>query len=354
MNDPSHLAATLALILLVLALMVLCNIYLTRRTEREHPARGLFVMVGGVRLHYLDVGQGPPVVLLHGNLVTAEDYLQSGVLERIAERHRVIAFDRPGYGYSDRPHGVLWTAACQAELLHQALVQIGVVCPVVVGHSWGTLVALKMALNHQEDVAGLVLLAGYYTPTPRLDVLLATPPAIPLIGGLLRYTLSPLMGWALLPLTLKAMFSPLAVSPRLKRGYPYFFLVRPSQIRAESQDGAIMVPTVMRMHDRYRELRLPIFVMAGTEDKVVSHKRHAVWFHEQLPASHLQLVPGAGHMVHYAAPERVAEAVERIEAEAPVGTRATLEAEARPGMAPRPMGEREPLARPAPPGRDRA
>ena len=52
-----------------------------RRAERGHPPRGRFLKVGGVRLHDLERGAGPPVVLLHGNVVTAEDYLWSGVLE---------------------------------------------------------------------------------------------------------------------------------------------------------------------------------------------------------------------------------------------------------------------------------
>src|SRR5688572_12489016 len=87
-----------------------------RRAERDHPPRGRFLEVDGVRLHYLERGAGPPVVLLHGNVVTAEDYLWSGVLDRVAERHRVVAIDRPGFGYSDRPKGWLWTPAEQAGL----------------------------------------------------------------------------------------------------------------------------------------------------------------------------------------------------------------------------------------------
>ena len=128
-----------------LAAAALYNTYRARRVERRHPPAGRFVDVDGVRLHYLERGEGPPpVVLLHGNVVTAEDWVLSGVLDRVAERHRVVAFDRPGYGHSDRPQGSAWTAGTQADLLRRAFARLGLERPVVVGHSWGTNAALAL------------------------------------------------------------------------------------------------------------------------------------------------------------------------------------------------------------------
>ena len=130
-----------------------------RRAEREHPPIGRFLEVDGVRLHYLDRGEGRPVVLLHGNGSMIEDLALSGLLELAAARYRVVAFDRPGYGHSTRPRDRVWTPEAQAELVRAALRRLGVERPIVVGHSWGTLVAT--ALAHPADVAGLVLLSGY-------------------------------------------------------------------------------------------------------------------------------------------------------------------------------------------------
>ena len=67
--------------------------------------------VDGVRLHYSDRGEGPPVLLLHGNAVTGDDYNTSGVVERLMANYRVVIFDRPGFGYSERPRWRFWTAA---------------------------------------------------------------------------------------------------------------------------------------------------------------------------------------------------------------------------------------------------
>jgi pimeloyl-ACP methyl ester carboxylesterase len=294
----------------VLAATALWNNSRARQAERDHPPRGRFLEIDGTRLHYLERGAGPPVVLLHGNVVSAEDYVWSGVLDRVAERgHRVVAIDRPGFGYSDRPQGKLWTPAAQARLLRRAFARLGLERPVVVGHSWGTLVALALALDDPDAVGGLVLLSGYYKPTARLDVPLAAPPAIPVIGDVLRYTVSPLLGRAMLPLNLKAMFAPQALPDRFRHDFPYSFPVRPWQIRAEAQDAATMVPAAAALRARYHELRLPVTIMAGTQDQIVDVDGHAVWFHEAIPGSELRLVPDTGHMFHYAVPEQVAEAV---------------------------------------------
>ena len=310
-SKPSHASAIFAATAATLAAMAAYNVYRVRKTQREHPAMGRFVTVDGVRLHYIEKGEGPPVILLHGNAVTAEDFDTSGVLDLLAKRHRVIAFDRPGFGYSDRPHGSAWSARAQADLLRDALVILGVNRPIVLGHSWGAAVALALALNHPTAARGLVLLSGYYYPTWRADVLLSAPPAIPILGDLLRYSISPIFGRLVQPLLLKGMFAPLPVPARFANGSSPNMSIRPGQIRAESQDGVAMIPGAFAMRHRYQELRIPVVIMAGTKDRVVSAKQPAR-LHAQIPHSVLRLVPDIGHMLHYAVPEKVAEAIEEV------------------------------------------
>src|SRR4029078_10985425 len=100
----------------VLAATALWNRAQARLAERDHPPTGRFLEIDGIRMHYLERGSGPPVVLLHGNVVTAEDYFLRGVFSQLVDLvHRVVAIDRPGFGYSDRPQGMLWTPAVQAH-----------------------------------------------------------------------------------------------------------------------------------------------------------------------------------------------------------------------------------------------
>lgn len=293
----------------------------TRQVERDHPPRGKFIEVDGVRLHYTERGEGPPLVLLHGNGVYANDFDTSGLVERAARNYRVIAFDRPGFGYSERPRSTIWTPENQARLLHRALQEIGVEQPIVLGHSWGTMVALEMGLDVPDDVRGLILLSGYYYPSFRLDVPLAAPPAIPLIGDLMRFTVTPLFGRLMWPLNVKAMFAPAKVAERFRQ-LPVWMMLRPKQVRASAAEAALMVPAAMKLSKRYGELKVPVTIFAGTQDKIIDPGSNAERLHAELPNSELHLQPGVGHMTHYAHPDEVMKAIDAMAAQ--VGTRPVL------------------------------
>jgi pimeloyl-ACP methyl ester carboxylesterase len=296
-----------------LAALVGANALIARRTERRHLPRWSFLIVNGVRLHYSDRGEGTPIVLIHGNAVSGDDWVISGVVDLLLRTHRVIIFDRPGFGHSERPHGHMWTVFQQADLIHSALRQLGVERPVLVGHSLGAVVALALAERYQADVAALVLLSGYYFWTLRPDVLLVTPGALPVLGDFLRYTVSPLLGWLQMPMFKWLVFSPARVSDRFQAEYSTAMALRPSQIRATSVDGALLIQGALALRDRYRDLTLPAVIIAGDGDKVV-FSRMSERLHACLPNSVLHIIKGAGHMVHHFAPQRVVDAIESVAA----------------------------------------
>jgi pimeloyl-ACP methyl ester carboxylesterase len=303
--------SVLLIVTLVLVVLAIVNYAVARWAERRHPPEGKFLEVDGTRLHYSERGTGRPVVLLHGNVVTGADYNTSGVAERLVGRYRVITFDRPGFGHSQRPRGRKWTAGEQADLIHAALVQLKVGPAVVVGHSWGTLVALALAERHTASVAGLVLLSGYYFPTPRLDALLVAPAAIPVLGDILRYTISPVFGWLNMPLVKRVMFAPAPLTERFKREYSTALALRPSQLRATAADGALMMSDAKALSAHYGELAIPVAIVAGSGDKVVSPD-HAERLRGAVPDATLRIVEGTGHMVHHVATQQVVEAIEEV------------------------------------------
>ena len=125
-----------------------------------------------------------------------------------------------------------------------------------------------------------------------------------------------------MPLQKRAMFSPAPVTARFEREYSDAMALRPSQIRATSVDGALMIPGALGLRRHYDDLRMPVLIMAGNGDKVV-RKRSAERLHGKIPGSVLRVVEGAGHMVHHSAPRQVVEAIRLI-----AGTSAKLPARA--------------------------
>ena len=132
-----------------------------------------------------------------------EDFDSSGLIDLAAKHFRVVVFDRPGFGHSDRPRNVVWTPDAQAELIKQALTKLNVSHATVLGHSWGASVAVALSLKYPDMIRGLVLASGFYFPTARPDVIAMGAPSLPVVGDLLSHTLSPLISRAIWPLMMK-------------------------------------------------------------------------------------------------------------------------------------------------------
>lgn len=281
----------------------------SRRSERDNVPEGNFMDVDGVRLHCVERGEGPAVVLIHGNNVWWRDFLASGLIDLLSRKHRVIAFDRPGFGHSQRPRDRLWTPSAQASLIAAALRQIGVTDAAVVGHSMGAMVALALALDHPQIVRSLALLGGYFFPKLRVDALIAAPVALPVLGDVMRYTVTALTARALLDGSIKQMFAPNDVPAGYMPTIAREMLLRPVQLRANAEDGAFLMSSACQLSQRLHELQMPVTVMAGEHDTVVDPQAHSSRLHAAVPGSRLVVVPGAGHMVHHVAQHQIVQAV---------------------------------------------
>jgi pimeloyl-ACP methyl ester carboxylesterase len=309
--------STELLFLLVLAAIVLANVALEFIARWRNRPIGEFLDVDGVRLHFIVRGDpdAPPLVMFHGNGTFLQDLTISGLVDAAANKFRVICFDRPGFGHSSRPRSVIWSPERQAELFCAALTRLGIERALVLGHSWGTLVALAMAARNSERVKGLVLVSGYYFPTWRFDVWFASSAAIPLIGDALRYTISPISTWLALPLFAKKTFAPKPVPDIVKKEYPRLMLIRPSQLRAVAEDSAFMLPSVATLTLSYRRLKCPTAIIAGRDDKIVDSEQ-AVRLQKAMPHATVTLVPEAGHMVHYFVADQIVRIADVAQLEA--------------------------------------
>ena len=294
-----------------LAISALVNRHLAKNAENDNPPAGQFMEVNGVRLHYVERGSGAPLVLLHGNGSMIQDFESSGLIDLAAKNYRVIVFDRPGFGHSDRPRNVIWTPVAQAELINSALHRLGVSHAIVLGHSWGASVAVALALKYPKLVQGLVLASGYYYPTLRPDVVALSAPAVPLVGDVLDYTLSPIVSRLMWPLLMAKIFGPRSV-PKKFGGFPKEMALRPSQIHASAAESALMIPDAFHFRDEYSNLKMPVVIVAGDEDRLVDIDAQSTRLHRDVPQSRFHRVPGTGHMIHQTATGVVMSAINEV------------------------------------------
>jgi pimeloyl-ACP methyl ester carboxylesterase len=307
-------AETVLLILaLLLILLVVGNVVFSRLAERRNPPVGKFLECDGVRLHYIERGDpgAPCVVLFHGNGSMIQDFTISGLVDLLAQTNRVVCFDRPGFGHSQRPRFRIWTAAAQAALFVKALNQLGVRNPAVLGQSWGALVAVALSLRNDYPIRGLVLASGYYFPTPRADVWLMSGPAIPILGDLISYTVAPIISWAILPGAFRKIFEPRSVPQTFKNQFPSSLALRPKQLRAAAEESALLIPTATQLRASYSKISGQVSIFHGAEDRVIEPKQ-ARDLHQALHRSDLRFVPNAGHMVTYADTAAIVRAVSSL------------------------------------------
>ncbi len=282
------------------------------RINSAYPADGHLVEVNGADVHVLEQGvEGPVVVMIHGASANAREFTWT-LAPRLADHHRVLMVDRPGHGHSERPEDAN-TLKVQAEQVAGALKQLA---PgqkaIVVGHSFGGAVSLRLALDHPELVEGLVLLApvshdwggggeAWYNKYA----------SHPLIGPFFTQ-LVPIVGPAQVKSGVTNVFSPKPAPEGYFEKSGIGLLFRPSNFTANARDVNALRLELGAQQDRYAEISVPTVVFSGALDTVISPPLHVGKLKHQVEGLELVKLADGGHMPHHAFGADVAETIRQL------------------------------------------
>ncbi len=284
--------------------------------SRRFPPAGAFVEIGdGARLHYTERDPvGAPrgtVVLLHGASGNQADLMVPLGDPLAARGFRVLAFDRPGHGWSDRPDGEEGDAspARQAVLIAEGLHRLGVADAIVVGHSWSGALAAVFALDHRDVTGGVVLLSPVVYPWPTGIEWYYGPAASRWLGPAFTHIVTLPVGQLLLPAGVASVFSPQPVPPRFAERTGVELVLRPDEFENNATDVFHLHAFVTELGPRLPGIAIPTAIVAGDSDTIAPAYFHGVRLAHEVRGATIDLLKGRGHSPQWSDPGVVVAAI---------------------------------------------
>ena len=310
------------LVLLLIAALTVAAVQ-WRAYQREARARvatppvGQILDIDGVKVHAQVMGEGPDLVMIHGASGNLRDFTFS-FAERLTDHYRVVLFDRPGLGWTDRlpGYGGAWNndaepPQAQAELLQKAADALDVKNPIVLGHSYGGAVALAWGLSRPEDTAALVLVSGVSEPWPGGLGWLYTVTGSTLGSALFIPVVTAFAPKRLVTASVDAIFAPQKAPEGYTKHIGPGLTLRRDSTRANAQQVNSLLPRIIEMRQDYDRLTMPVEAVHGDKDNIVPLDIHSAPLMEDLPNGNLTVLEGVGHMPHHADPQAVEDAIDR-------------------------------------------
>jgi pimeloyl-ACP methyl ester carboxylesterase len=264
--------------------------YATARFEDLEPesagAPGTFATVRGVRLHYIEAGRGPAIVLIHG--WNGSTFAYRHVIPDLARQHRVIAIDLQGFGYSQRPANGDYSVTAQVELIAGLMDHLAIERADVAGHSMGGAISMSFALRYPERVSRLVLIDSASIAEmqrgKRLGRLLAR--VFPILA--LVFLHPPRMRLRALRI---AVHDPAVLTPDMIEGH-----FRPMRMKGHLR--GLAQQTAQRGLEAPIDpshITHPTLILWGEHDRVIPSAQGTL-LASRIPQSNLQLVRSAAHL----------------------------------------------------------
>jgi pimeloyl-ACP methyl ester carboxylesterase len=209
-------------------------------------------------------------------------------------------------------------------MIDEALEKLAISSAIVVVHSLAGALGALLALDYPRRVAGLAMLAPVAYPWPGGVGWYNRIVTTPAIGPLLAYTITLPLGLILSEPGARSVFAPQTMPADFVKNSATPLLLRPREFLANAWDLVTLKAAVAEQAPRYGNIKAPVVVITGDTDTTVSPNIHSRRLVAAAPNAKLIVLPGAGHMVQYAAPDVVVREIEAMIADTSAASQAAM------------------------------
>jgi haloalkane dehalogenase len=274
--------------------------------REEYPFAPHYLRLPAGRLHYVDEGSGPPVVMVHGN--PTGSFLYRKLIKRLHGEHRCVAVDHLGFGLSDKPKGWSYLPEDHAANLTALIDDLELTDITLVVQDWGGPIGMSYAVTNPENVARIVIMNTWAWPVNR-DPYYITFSGF--VGGPIGRILIRRNNFFADTIMCQAFGDKQKLTPAAHAQYLKALdnpddrtgcMVFPKQIIGST-------PWLGSLWDKIAVLRdKPVLIVWGMKDIAFRAKELRQW-EQAFPAACVVRLPTVGHFVQEEAPEELAEAV---------------------------------------------
>jgi len=302
---------SLIFIALIIVLPFITGLLYSPNNKIPENYIGKKVEVNGRMMRYYQTGNGEDILFIHGSMGSVEDW--ESLYPLLEDRYRLTAFDRPGMGFSDIKKND-YTIEGNAKIAKEMIKQLDLENVLIVGHSRGGAIALKMAIDYDENIKGYLLLApiGYMNDDPNAGFIKTKLISIPVYGEGLLVLLGPIVGAKIIEKNLL----------RMMKGNETLFPENFIPFRKELWNKAISLATRARQTDsynkeivkysnKYGQIKHMVSIIGGENDRkqiVMQNDRLA----QEIPNSKYLKLTSVNHYIQYEKPNNVVKIIDEL------------------------------------------
>jgi pimeloyl-ACP methyl ester carboxylesterase len=276
-----------------------------KKAENNFPALGKFCNIQGCAIHYFSEGNGPVIVLLHGENGDLYDFYLSPLWQKLKGNYRLIAFDRPGNGYSRRVNWKDYGFRNQGEIIHQAIQHLGLKDPLLVSYGESSGIVLSMLMEHEDSYKGAVLLEDKVTGETDLSDKIIS---LPVIGNLFLWTVYPVMAGKKVNTAIAATENSEEYRQKAKTLDNH-----PSKLLSSSENKKFMnIEELEKLSSLHSEIKKPVTVIHSGSSEGNGNLTSSFKLANIVPHLKVIPVPGSENLLSLADSDRVVDEINKL------------------------------------------